>query len=77
MRNRAENNLKRRVESNPELDRELAEWVWMVRDGVAKATIQPDGTIKGMRLDGDGRLIEVCIKRPTQQNGAPPDRPER
>ena len=64
MRNRAENNLKRRVESNPELHLELAEWFWLVRGGVAKATILPDGSIKGMKLDDDGTLIEICIRKP-------------
>ena len=46
----------------------LAEWVWLVRGGVAKAVMLPDGTIKGMRFsdDGDGSLVEVWIKKPTK-----------
>jgi hypothetical protein len=47
---------------------DLIEWVWMVRGGIARAQVQADGTIKGVRFsdDGDGSLVEVWIKRPTK-----------
>jgi hypothetical protein len=49
-----------------ESDLALAEWLWVVRGGVAKAVILPDGSIKGMKLDGEGSLVEVWIRRPTK-----------
>ena len=66
MCNRSESgNLKRTAgESNPD----LTEFRWMSGGGVARAQIQADGTIKGVRFsdDGDGSLVEVWIKRPTK-----------
>jgi len=46
----------------------LAEILWMSGVGVARAQVQADGTIKGVRFsdDGDGSLVEVWIKRPTK-----------
>ena len=51
-------------ESNPD----LTEFLWMARGGVARAQVQADGTIKGVRFsdDGEGSLVEVWIKRPTK-----------
>ena len=50
--------------SNPD----LTEFLWMSGGGVAKARVQPDGSIKGLRFsdDGDGSLVEVWIKKPTK-----------
>ena len=66
MCNRSESgNLKRTAgKSNPD----LTEFLWMSGGGVARAQVQADGTIKGMRFsdDGDGSLVEVWIKKPTK-----------
>jgi hypothetical protein len=37
-------------ESNPD----LTEFLWMSGDGVARAQVQADGTIKGVRFSDDG-----------------------
>jgi len=51
-------------ESNPD----LTEFLWVSGGGVARAQVQADGTIKGVRFsdDGDGSLVEVWIKKPTK-----------
>jgi hypothetical protein len=47
---------------------DLVEYLWMAKGGIARAQVQADGTIKGVRFsdDGDGSLIEVWIKKPTK-----------
>jgi hypothetical protein len=61
MSNRSESGDLKRTggESNPE-------FLWMSEGGVARAQVQADGTIKGVRFsdDGDGSLVEVLIKKP-------------
>jgi hypothetical protein len=47
-------------------DADLATWVWLVRGGIAKATILPTGEIKGMKLDAEGKLVEIVIQRPNR-----------
>jgi len=43
----------------------LADWVWIVRyGGIARAVMLPDGTIEGVKLGGDGELVEITIPRP-------------
>jgi len=66
MCNRSESgDLKWRAEkSKPD----LTEFLCMSGGGVARAPVQADGTIKGVRFsdDGDGSLVEVWIKKPTK-----------
>jgi hypothetical protein len=59
-----DSDLDRREDPNPH----LTEYLWLSVGGVARAQVQADGTIKGVRFsdDGDGRLIEVWIKKPTK-----------
>jgi hypothetical protein len=44
----------------------LADWVWIVRyGGIARAVMLPGGTIEGVKLGGDGELVEITIPRPS------------
>jgi hypothetical protein len=66
MCNRSESSdLKR---SGGESNSDPTEFLWMAKGGIARAQVQADGTIKGVRFsdDGDGSLVEVWIKRPTK-----------
>jgi hypothetical protein len=66
MCNRSESSDLKRTggESNPG----LTEFLWMSGGGVARARVQADGTIKGVRFsdNGDGSFVEVWIKKPTK-----------
>jgi len=49
-----------------ELNADLTEVLWMSGGGVAPARVLPDGSIKGVRMDVDGTLVTICIRKPTK-----------
>jgi hypothetical protein len=65
MSNRFESDRDRRLRRAGDPNPDLTEFLWMSGGGVAKAKVEVDGTIKGVRLK-EGELIEVVIRSPTR-----------